>query len=56
MRTYRQLFGVAEFRALFGTQCLTVAAASIGSLALGTITYSATTTRCSLAWPCSAAR
>ena len=42
MRTYRQLFGVAEFRALFGTQCLTVAAASIGSLALGTITYSAT--------------
>ena len=42
MRTYRQLFGVTEFRALFGTQCLTVAAASIGSLALGTITYSAT--------------
>lgn len=42
MRTYRQLFGIAEFRALFGTQCLSVAAASIGSLALATITYSAT--------------
>jgi hypothetical protein len=42
MRTYRQLFGVAEFRALFATQCLSMAAASIGSLALGTITYSAT--------------
>lgn len=42
MRTYRQLFGIAEFRALFGTQCLSVAAASAGSLALATITYSAT--------------
>jgi hypothetical protein len=42
MRTYRQLFGIAEFRALFATQCLSVAAASIGSLALATITYSAT--------------
>ncbi len=42
MRTYRQLFAVAEFRALFATQCLSMASASIGSLALATITYSAT--------------
>ncbi len=42
MRTYRQLFGIAEFRALFATQCLSMAAASIASLALATITYSAT--------------
>ena len=42
MRTYRQLFGVTEFRALFATQCLTVGAASVSSLALGTVTYSAT--------------
>lgn len=42
MRTYRQLFGIAEFRVLFATQCLSVAAASVGSLALATITYSAT--------------
>lgn len=42
MRTYRQLFAVREFRVLFGTQCLVMASVSIGSLALGTITYSAT--------------
>lgn len=42
MRTYRQLFSVREFRVLFGTQCLVMASASIGGLALGTITYSAT--------------
>ena len=42
MRTYRQLFAVAEFRALFGVQCLAVGGASIGNLALGTITYAST--------------
>lgn len=42
MRTYRELFGVAEFRAVFAAQFLTVASASVGSLALGTITYAAT--------------
>jgi hypothetical protein len=42
VRTYRQLFGVAEFRVIFAAQCLTVASASIGSLALATITYAAT--------------
>ena len=31
-----------EFRALFVTQCLTVGAASVGSLALGTIIYTST--------------
>lgn len=42
MRTYRQLFGVREFRAIFAVQCLAVSAASVSSLALGTVTYSAT--------------
>ena len=42
MRTYRQLFGVGEFRAIFAVQCLAVGAASVSSLALGTVTYSAT--------------
>ena len=42
MRTYRQLFAIAEFRALFTAQCLVMAAASAGSLALGTVTYAAT--------------
>lgn len=42
MRTYRELFSVGEFRVLFGTQCLVMASVSIGSLALGTITYAAT--------------
>lgn len=42
MRTYRELFSVGEFRVLFGTQCLVMASVSIGSLALGTITYTAT--------------
>lgn len=42
MRTYRQLFAVPEFRALFVVQCLTVGGASIGNLALGTITYAST--------------
>lgn len=42
MRTYRELFGVAEFRVLFASTSLTVAAASVGSLALGTLTYAET--------------
>ncbi len=42
VKTYRQLFGVGEFRVLFLSQCLTLAAHSVASLALGTITYQAT--------------
>jgi MFS family permease len=42
VQTYRSLFGLREFRALFVTQCLTVGAASVGSLALGTIIYTST--------------
>lgn len=42
MRTYSQLFAIAEFRVLFLTQCLSVASLSIASLALGTITYAET--------------
>jgi hypothetical protein len=42
VRTYRQLFAIAEFRAIFIAQCLSMAAAAAGSLALGTVTYAAT--------------
>lgn len=42
MRTYRELFAVREFRAIFIAQCLANAAAAAGSLALGTVTYAAT--------------
>lgn len=42
MHTYRALFAHSEFRALFGVRCLTIAAASMASLALGTITYDET--------------
>jgi MFS family permease len=42
MRTYRELFGIAEFRGLFIAQCLTVAASSVSNLALGTLTYAGT--------------
>lgn len=42
MRTYRELFAVREFRAIFVAQCLANAAAAAGSLALGTATYAAT--------------
>jgi hypothetical protein len=42
VRTYRELFAVREFRAIFIAQCLANAAASAGSLALGTATYAAT--------------
>ena len=42
MRTYRELFGVAEFRTLFVTQCLTMAAGATSGLALGTIVHAET--------------
>ena len=42
VRTYQELFAVAEFRAIFIAQCLANAAAAAGSLALGTVTYAAT--------------
>jgi hypothetical protein len=42
MRTYRELFAVREFRAIFTAQRLAMASAPAGSLALGTITYAST--------------
>jgi hypothetical protein len=42
VHTYRELFAVREFRAIFIAQCLANAAAAAGSLALGTVTYAAT--------------
>ena len=42
VRTYRELFGVAEFRTLFVTQCLTMAAGATSGLALGTIVHAET--------------
>ena len=42
MRTYRELFGVAEFRTLFVTQCLTMVAGATSGLALGTIVHAET--------------
>ena len=42
MRTYRELLGVAEFRTLFVTQCLTMAAGATSGLALGTIVHAET--------------
>lgn len=42
MRTYRQLFSVHEYRVLFVAISLNVAAGSVASLALGTLTYAQT--------------
>ena len=42
VKTYRELFAVREFRILFLTQCLNIAAYAVAGLALGTITYEAT--------------
>jgi MFS family permease len=42
MRTYRELFGITEFRVLFTTTSLNVAAGSVASLAIGTLVYSET--------------
>ena len=40
--TYRQLFAVPEFRVLFLVQCLNIGSYAVASLALGTITFTAT--------------
>jgi len=42
MRTYRELFGIAEFRVLFTTTSLHVGAGSVASLAIGTLVYAET--------------
>lgn len=42
MRTYRQLFGVPEFRSLFLTSVAQVAAQTVSGLALSTLIYTAT--------------
>jgi len=42
VRTYRELFGIGEFRVLFTSTSLNVGAGSVGSLALGTLTYAET--------------
>lgn len=42
MSTYRELFSIREFSALFIVQCLTMASAAVGGLALGTVMYAAT--------------
>jgi MFS family permease len=42
VRTYREVFAVPEFRVLFLVRCLSMAAVSIGSLALGATTYAGT--------------
>lgn len=42
MKTYRELFAIAEFRVLFAAMCLNVGSFAVASLALGTITYAAT--------------
>ena len=42
VKTYRELFAIAEFRVLFAATCLNVGAFAVASLALGTITYAAT--------------
>lgn len=42
MRTYREVFALAEFRVLFLVRCLAMAAIAIASLALGTTTYAST--------------
>lgn len=42
MKTYRELFAIAEFRVLFAATCLNVGSFAVASLALGTITYAAT--------------
>jgi MFS family permease len=42
MRTYRELLGVAEFRALFGVACLRYVGATVTGIALGTLVYART--------------
>lgn len=42
MRTYTEVFSVPEYRTLFGTNCLTMAASTLSGLALGSVTFAAT--------------
>ncbi|GGN65713.1 membrane protein [Actinoplanes lobatus] len=42
MHTYREVLALPEFRVLFLVRCVTMAAISIGSLALGATTYAST--------------
>jgi predicted MFS family arabinose efflux permease len=42
VKTYRQLFAIREFQALFLVQCLNIGSYAVASLALGTITFAAT--------------
>jgi len=42
VKTYRELFGIPEFRTLFVSQCLTMAAGATAGLALGTIVHAET--------------
>ncbi|WP_036569324.1 MFS transporter [Nocardioides sp. URHA0032] len=42
MSTYRQLFGIPEFRVLFVNRCVVMLSVAASGLALGTITYEAT--------------
>ncbi len=42
MRTYRELFAVPEFKPLFWTSCVQIAAQTISGLALATLIYDAT--------------
>ncbi|UIJ34981.1 hypothetical protein [Allobranchiibius sp. GilTou73] len=42
MRTYRDIFAVSQFRALFVARCIVMTSISLAGLALGTITYGAT--------------
>lgn len=42
MRTYGELFGAAEFRALFGVVCVRAAGATMEGIALGTLIYART--------------
>ncbi|WP_141848150.1 MFS transporter [Lapillicoccus jejuensis] len=42
MRTYSEIFALREFRVLFLVRCVTMAAISVESLALASVTYAAT--------------
>ncbi len=42
VRTYREIFGIGEFRALFVSRCAFMAGVVIGGLALGTVMYQTT--------------
>lgn len=42
MRTYRELFGLREFRVLFGIRLIAMLAAVVGNLAIGTVIYDVT--------------